>query len=417
MDISQLQIKKNITGCLLWTEIKYFFNQLKFSPFGSSTVGIPEFHRTNLKKLADNLPAEDYQYNLYCEELIDSIYNNFKPIINVHFDKKEIFITPGAVKAIHLILTSFVDKETEEVILFQPFYSFHSTDLLIQEFKGLKIVKKNKDLTMDFDDLEKKINEKTKFVVFVNPDNPTTHIYSESELMRLTEILEKYPKIMVIEDMAYFAYLRNKQKNITPFYSLRNNREKTFMVFSGGKLFNITGIRCGWTIAPERFLNYLKPAMEMCFLFTSPTDSLVIAENLKSSLEEFKGCKNFYEWVIKDQNERFDYLIKILKELEIPFIEPEGTYYLCISVDKYRNSIPEKYFYTVCDKREHTKEVDKAFCRMIAEKNIGLLPLSSIQEDNEYRIENLVRISVNRKYEDLDFLINSFKELRIENII
>ena len=54
---------------------------------------------------------------------------------------------------------------------------------------------------------------------------------------------------------------------------------------------------------------------------------------------------------------------------------------------------------------------------MIAEKNIGLLPLSSIQENDENRIEDLVRISVNRKYEDLDFLINSFKELRKENII
>lgn len=416
MDISHSKYTKKITGCLLWPEIKYFFNQLKFSPFGSSTVGIPEFHRTNLKKLADNLPAEEYQYNLYCDELVESVYKYFKPIINIEFDKKEIFVTPGAVKGIHLLLTSFVDKDSEEVILFQPFYSFHSTDMLIQEFKGLKIVKKNKDLTMDFDDLEKKINDKTKFLIFVNPDNPTTHIYTEKELLRLTEILERYPKCMVIEDMAYFAYLRN-QKNITPFYSLKNNKEKTFMTFSGGKLYNVTGVRCGWTIGPEKYFNYLKPAMEMCFSFTSPTDSLVMAENLKSSLEEFKGCNNFYEWVIKDQNERFDYLIKALNELDIPFIEPKGTYYLCISVEKYKDKIPKKYFYTVCEKKEFTDEVDKAFCRLLAEKNIGLLPLSSIQENNEHRINDLIRISVNRKYEDLDLLINCLRDLKKENII
>lgn len=414
MNISELQIKKNVTKCSLWPEIIYFYNQLKFNPFGSSTVGIPDFHRTNLKKLADNLPSEDFQYNIYCEELIESVFDNFKQIINVQFDKKEIFIMPGAVKAIHLILTSFVEKETEEVILFQPFYPFHSTDMLIQEFKGYKVAKKNKDLTIDFDDLEKNINEKTKFLIFVNPDNPTTHIYSEKELMRLTEILEKFPKIMVIEDMAYFAYLRN-QKNITPFYSLKNNREKTFMVFSGGKLFNITGVRCGWVIGPENYLNYLKPAMEMCFSYASPTDSLVIAENLKSALQEFKGCKNFYEWIIKDQNERFDYVIKVLKELDIPFIEPEGTYYLCISVEKYRDKIPEKYFYSLCEKKEYSKLIDKAFCRLLAEKNIGLLPLSPVQEEIVH--DDLIRISVNRKYEDLDILINSLRELRKENII
>jgi len=68
-------------------------------------------------------------------------------------------------------------------------------------------------------------------------------------------------------------------------------------------------------------------------------------------------------------------------------------------------------------KKEYCKEIDKALCRLLAEKGIGLLPLSAIQEDDEHRVDDMIRISVNRKYEDLDLLINCLRELRKEKII
>ena len=136
-------------------------------------------------------------------------------------------------------------------------------------------------------DLEKKLNEKTKFLIIVNPDNPTSHLHSEEELLKLHLLLEKYPKVLVIEDMAYFAYLA-KEKKLKSFSAFGNNKEKTFSVFSGGKLFNVTGVRCGWTIGPSAKLEEVMRSVEMSFSFTSPIESICIAENLKSSLEKFE---------------------------------------------------------------------------------------------------------------------------------
>jgi len=60
----------------------------------------------------------------------------------------------------------------------------------------------------------------------------------------------------VIEDAAYFAYT-----NDTPlcfFHEFDNNKDKTFTVFSGGKTFNMTGLRVGWAFGPALLIRALK---------------------------------------------------------------------------------------------------------------------------------------------------------------
>ncbi len=345
----------------LWSEISYKYSSLIYSPFGSSTIDVPKFHRKNLKDIAENLPSVNFQYNIYSNELKESVHKYLpKHIFGRDITKEEIIITPGAVKSMHLIMSTFLDMENEEIIIFQPFYLCHLTDLLWKGYKNFKIVNRkyiyniednhenNKliqnYLSIDFEDLESKLNDKTKFIILVNPDNPTTHLHNKSELKKLSDLLEqKYPNVLVIEDMAYFAYINssnnNEENNLTSFSNLsEKNIEKTFSVFSAGKLFNITGLRCGWTIGPKNLLEKIQISIEMTFSFTSPIESICIAENLKDAItEKFEDCENFYEWVKLDQNNRLNYLIEfLLSNFSLKIINPEGSYYLLIDISCYK---------------------------------------------------------------------------------
>jgi len=408
-----------MTRCSLWNEIKYKYSELVFSPFGSSTIEVPNFHRTNLKEIAENLPSKEFQYNIYSEELKMNILNYFPKHFfeNREISREEIIVTPGAVKAIHLILSTFLNFFEDELIIFQPFYLCHSTDIMWQGFKNIQLVnRKLDDLSIDFEELEKKLNQNTRILILVNPDNPTTHLHTEKELQRLSDLLEKFPRVLVIEDLAYFAYLDN-QKKLLSFSSLGNNKDKTFSVFSGGKLFNITGLRCGWTIGPEKLLNKVRDSMEMNFCFTSPIESLCIAANIKSSLERYKESENFYDWSKKDQNERFDYVINFMKDFEIKVFKPDGTYYLIIDVSCYRGKLPDKFFFTLDEENKFKKNLDMAFCRMLMNERIGLLPLSAISEGIDDNIDYLIRISCNRSYSDLDLLKNSLFKLKNEGLL
>lgn len=411
------QAYKHMNQCSLWNEIKYRYANLLFSPFGSSTVEVPLFHRKNLKEIAENLDSKEFQYNIFSEELRNSVMKYFpKDIFDREITIDEIIVTPGAVKAIHLILTTFMQEPDDELIVFQPFYLCHATDLLWRGFKNIKLVNRNSDFSIDFEDLKKKLTDKTRFLIIVNPDNPTTHLHSEEELCRLSEILEQFPRVKVIEDMAYFAYLSQEAK-LKSFSTIKNNKQKTFTVFSGGKLFNITGLRCGWSIGPSEDLKKLQYSIEMSFSFTSPIESLCIAANLKSSTERFLEAYNFYEWVKNDQIERFDYIINFLKDYGIKVIKPQGTYYMIIDVSAFREKIPEKFFFTIDEKNEYKKNLDMAFCRMLMEERIGFLPMSCACVGIEDKIDSLIRISCNRSYQDLDKIKDALAKLKNEGLI
>jgi aspartate/methionine/tyrosine aminotransferase len=63
----------------------------------------------------------------------------------------------------------------------------------------------------DFDDFKSKLSDKTKVVLFCNPNNPTGSVMSEAESLKFTEILQKYPNVIVIEDSAYCVYTSTKK--------------------------------------------------------------------------------------------------------------------------------------------------------------------------------------------------------------
>ena len=63
--------------------------------------------------------------------------------------------------------------------------------------------------TIDFEDMEKKINGKTKMLVINNPHNPTGKLFTRQELEKLAEIAKKY-NLIVIADEVYEFHVWDK---------------------------------------------------------------------------------------------------------------------------------------------------------------------------------------------------------------
>lgn len=63
--------------------------------------------------------------------------------------------------------------------------------------------------TIDFADMESKINEKTKMLVINNPHNPTGKLFSRHELEKLAEIAKKH-NLIVIADEVYEFHVWDK---------------------------------------------------------------------------------------------------------------------------------------------------------------------------------------------------------------
>jgi aspartate/methionine/tyrosine aminotransferase len=76
----------------------------------------------------------------------------------------------------------------------------------------------------------------------------------------------------VIEDAAYFAYTNDI--SLSFFHEFDNNKDKTFTVFSGGKIFNMTGLRVGWAFGPALLIRPLKELTGA--IFPSCVDQFII---------------------------------------------------------------------------------------------------------------------------------------------
>lgn len=171
--------------------------------------------------------------------------------------ENEVTIATGALGAIFSVINNFAG-EGDEVLVFEPYFSLYINQI---DFSGAKVMtapmytNENGVWFMDFKAFEAAINEKTKLIVITNPHNPTGKMWTEEEIKKLTEIMNRHPHVTILSDEVYFHLSFDGRKHLS-FANYGNNWEKTLTVFSAGKLLNITGWKIGWTIGPANLIKH-----------------------------------------------------------------------------------------------------------------------------------------------------------------
>jgi len=97
----------------------------------------------------------------------------------------------------------------------------------------------------DLEDMEAKINERTRGIVVINPNNPTGAVYSEATLLAIIELARRH-KLIIFADEIYDKILYEDAK-FTPMASLAD--DVFFMSFNGlSKTYRAAGFRSGWVV-------------------------------------------------------------------------------------------------------------------------------------------------------------------------
>ena len=56
---------------------------------------------------------------------------------------------------------------------------------------------------IDYEQFEKSLSPKTKMLILNSPHNPTGKVFTNDELAKLAKLLEKYPRVVTVEDNVY----------------------------------------------------------------------------------------------------------------------------------------------------------------------------------------------------------------------
>lgn len=154
--------------------------------------------------------------------------------------REAMFFSPSVLTSLNLAIQTF-SKEDDEIIIQTPVYGAFASSILKNSRKVIEnpLLEHNGDYTFNFEDLEQKINSKTKLLILCSPHNPIGRVWSKEELMQLASICLKHHIIIIADEI----HCDLSFKKHTPFASLSKEiANQTITLLSPTKTFNMAGL-------------------------------------------------------------------------------------------------------------------------------------------------------------------------------
>jgi len=188
----------------------------------------------------------------------DSYYESIIEWMNKRHEwkiKREwICFTPGVVTAIDVAIQAYTNPGDKIIVQPPVYYPFAST----VRNNGRQLVEnclklENSRYVMDYEDLEKKIDARTKMIILCSPHNPIGRVWKRSELEKLVDVCSR-KDILIVSDEIHSDLILGKIKH-TCIASLSDEASRrTITLTAPSKTFNIAGLKTSNIIIPEKKL-------------------------------------------------------------------------------------------------------------------------------------------------------------------
>ena len=163
-------------------------------------------------------------------------------------DKDEILFGNGTDEIIYMLGKAFLEPGDEVVMPALSFISYiESTHSM-----GAKMVyaQMKEDFSVDLDAILSAITDKTKYIVIVNPNNPTGTVFTE-EVQR--DFLSKVPKnVIVIMDEAYAEFYEGE--NYPNTYDMLKEYDNLIILKTFSKVYGLASFRIGFMVASKELI-------------------------------------------------------------------------------------------------------------------------------------------------------------------
>src|SRR6266403_107117 len=163
---------------------------------------------------------------------------------------REVLVTSGATGGFSAACLALLNPG-DEVILFEPFYGYHTHTLRAMGVVPLFVRLDAPDWKFKAEDVERVITPRTRAIVINSPANPSGKVFSRKELESLADIVIRRD-LTLFTDEIYEYFLYDGQQH-TSAASLPGMAERTVTVSGFSKTFSITGWRIGYVTCPPQW--------------------------------------------------------------------------------------------------------------------------------------------------------------------
>ena len=243
--------------------------------------------------------------------------------------KENIMICPGARFAVYLAITTLLNPG-DEIIMIEPAWPAYKDCALNAGIK-VRTIKTTLETKWEpsIEQINNAINENTKMIILNYPNNPTGKELPENIQDNVIEIAKKHD-LYVLSDEIYSEYAPTNFKSV-----LEYDYKKSIITKSFSKSHAMTGYRIGWIIAEPSIIEKMSKLQALSLTNVSEPIQYVASQALTCG----SGAVAENTKIIKS---RLEALVKIVRDIGLEFIEPDGAMYL-FAKTKYKNFDATKF--------------------------------------------------------------------------
>ncbi|MDQ3704494.1 MAG: pyridoxal phosphate-dependent aminotransferase [Chloroflexota bacterium] len=221
-------------------------------------IGEPDFDTpTNVREEAKRALDEGYTHysnSTGILELREAIAEYAGRNRGLTFDPANVIVTPGAKPIMFYAIMALVE-EGEEVIYPNPGFPIYESMINFLGGKPVPLhLRESNDFRIDLDELESKVTEKTRMIIFNSPHNPTGGVLTRDDLKAIADLAVRHD-IMVLADEIYSEIVYEGEHHT--ILSFPGMEERTILLDGFSKTFAMTGWRLGYGVFPPEMVPHV----------------------------------------------------------------------------------------------------------------------------------------------------------------
>ena len=278
----------------------------------------------------------------YCDS--KGLYSARKAIVQYYQSKgihdstvNDVYIGNGVSELITMSMQALLN-DGDEVLVPAPDYPLWTACVTLAGGNAVHyICDEQSEWYPDMEDIRKKVTDKTKAIVIINPNNPTGALYPKEVLEQIVEIAREH-QLIIFSDEIYDRLVMDGEEHI----SIASLAPDLFCVtFSGlSKSHMIAGYRVGWMVLSGNkemardYMEGLNMLSNMRLCSNVPAQSII-----QTALG---GHQSVQDYIVPGGRiyEQREYIYKALNDLPgISAVKPKAAFYIFPKIDPKRYNI------------------------------------------------------------------------------
>jgi cystathionine beta-lyase len=264
-----------------------------------------------------------YGYTLWRDSYYDAVTDWMKRRFDWEVQRDWIIFSPGIVPAVNLAVQAFT-RPGEKVIIQPPVYYPFANAVLNngRQLVNNPLVLEGDRYLMDFEQLERVIDRRTRMMILCSPHNPVGRVWTKEELSRLAEICLKHD-ILLVSDEIHGDLVMRGHRHFPMATVAPELKDRMITCTAPSKTFNLAGLQAANIMIPNEELRerYIV-ASRNCGVWLGNIFGL---EALEAA---YRHCEDWLEQLLAYLGENYRFLCGFVEDNlpEVNVLPLEGTY-------------------------------------------------------------------------------------------